>query len=79
MHFNIYLDDATGQRLTEAAQQAGENRNAVIRRAVQEWLARQHQPQWPPAVLAHTGHPDDLPPFEAGRADLAPALDDPLA
>ena len=44
MHFNIYLDDQTGQRLTEAAQQAGEHRNAVIRRAVQEWLARRQQP-----------------------------------
>lgn len=78
MHFNIYLDDQTGQRLTEAAQQAGENRNAVIRRAVQEWLARRHQPQWPAAVLSHTGSPD-MPPFEAERTDLAPAVDDPLA
>lgn len=50
MHFNIYLDNQTGQRLTEAAQQAGEHRNAVIRRAVQEWLARRHQP--PPAAMA---------------------------
>ena len=36
MHFNIYLDDETGQRLTTAAKERGENRNAVIRHAVQE-------------------------------------------
>lgn len=78
MHFNIYLDDETGARLTEAAKQAGENRNAVIRRAVQEWLARHGKPQWPEAVLAFTGEPA-MPPFEAGRAHLGPAADDPFA
>lgn len=78
MHFNIYLDDETGKRLTEAAQQAGENRNAVIRRAVQEWLAHRGKPQWPAAVLAFAGEPD-MPAFEAGRAHLGPAKADPLA
>ena len=46
MHFNIYLDDETGERLTKAAKKAGENRNAVIRQAVQEWLVRRGKPQW---------------------------------
>jgi hypothetical protein len=78
MHFNIYLDDETGARLTEAAKQAGETRNAVIRRAVLEWLARRGTPQWPQAVLSFTGEPE-MPAFEAGRADLAPANDDPFA
>jgi hypothetical protein len=32
MHFNIYLDDDTGERLIKAAKIAGENRNAVSRR-----------------------------------------------
>ena len=41
MHFNIYLDDETGQRLTAAAKELGENGNAVIRQAVQDWLRRQ--------------------------------------
>jgi predicted transcriptional regulator len=78
MHFNIYLEDETGLRLTEAAQQAGENRNAVIRRAVQEWLSRHDKPQWPEAVLNFTGMPD-MPAFEAGREHLAAVMDDPLA
>jgi hypothetical protein len=78
MHFNIYLEDETGLRLTEAAQQAGENRNALIRRAVQEWLARYDKPQWPETVLNFTGMPD-MPAFEAGREHLATTMDDPLA
>lgn len=78
MHFNIYLDDETGQRLTAAARELGENRNAVIRHAVQEWLRRQGRPQWPAAVLSHTGCPG-MPPFEAGREQLAPPSADPLA
>lgn len=78
MHFNIYLDDETGARLTEAAKQAGENRNAVIRRAVQEWLARHGKPQWPEAVLSFTGE-RAMPAFESGRAHLGPGRDDPFA
>jgi predicted transcriptional regulator len=78
MHFNIYLEDETGLRLTEAAQQAGENRNALIRRAVQEWLSRHDNPQWPEAVLNFTGMPD-MPAFEAGREHLAILQDDPRA
>jgi predicted transcriptional regulator len=78
MHFNIYLEDEIGLRLTEAARQTGENRNALIRRAVQEWLARDNQPQWPQAVLNFTGMPD-MPAFETGREHLAAVRDDPLA
>jgi predicted transcriptional regulator len=78
MHFNIYLDDETGARLSEAAKQVGENRNAVIRRAVQEWLDRHGKPQWPEAVLSFAGEPE-MPAFEAGRAHLGPAKVDPFA
>ncbi len=78
MHFNIYLDDATGQKLNAMAQQVGESRNALIRKAVSEWLAHQSQPQWPQAVLDFTGMAD-APRFEAGRDRLKPPVDDPLA
>lgn len=77
MHFNIYLDDETGARLTEAARQAGENRNAVIRRAVQEWLARSGKPLWPQVVLDHTGDAG-MPPFESAREQLSLVKADPL-
>lgn len=78
MHFNIYLDDETGERLIEAAKNAGENRNAVIRQAVQEWLVRRGKPQWPQAMLLYTGDPD-MPAFETGRENLGPVKADPLA
>jgi predicted transcriptional regulator len=78
MHFNVYLDDKTGQQLNEVAEQFGEKRNALVRRAVQEWLAHRVQPAWPQAVLAHTGD-DHMPAFEAGRRHLRTVTDDPLA
>jgi len=46
MNFNIYLDDRTGQQLMMAAERTGETRNALIRQAVSEWLARSNQPTW---------------------------------
>ena len=78
MHFNIYLDDATGDRLAGAAQKAGVTRNALIRQAVGVWLARDVQPVWPTAVLAHEG--DAMAePFESHRQALLPPVSDPLA
>ena len=78
MHFNIYLDDETGQQLNDAAQKAGESRNALIRRAVAEWLERHGRPQWPDEVLSFKGMAD-MTPFEAGRDKLKPPVADPLA
>jgi predicted transcriptional regulator len=78
MHFNIYLDDETGQQLNHAAQKAGESRNALIRRAVAEWLERHGRPQWPDEVLSFKGMAD-MTPFEAGRDKLKPPVADPLA
>lgn len=78
MHFNVYMDDQTGQRLSDAAQRQGQPRNALIRQAVSEWLARQNQPKWPEEVLGFQGMAD-MPPFEAGREQLKPPAFDPLA
>lgn len=78
MHFNVYIDDETGQRLNSAAEQGGESRNALIRKAVSEWLERHGKPQWPDVVLAFEGIAT-MPPFEAGRDSLTPPTDDPLA
>lgn len=78
MHFNIYLDDETGEQLNQAAEQAGESRNAVIRRAVGEWLNRHGMSQWPDEVLNFKGMAD-IPPFEASRDKLKAPAADPLA
>jgi predicted transcriptional regulator len=78
MNFNIYLDDETGAQLKRAAEQTGESRNAVIRRAVGEWLKHRGMSQWPDAVREFTGMPD-MAPFESSRAKLKPPAADPLA
>ena len=81
MNFNIYLDETTGNQLTHFAEQAGESRNAVIRKAVTAWLERMSQPSWPDSVLNFSGISDiaDMPPFEQGRSQLTPPPADPLA
>lgn len=78
MNFNIYLDDRTGQQLVIAAEQTGETKNALIRQAVREWLARYNQPAWPEEVLSFNGVMD-MPPFESGRNHLDTPDVDPLA
>ncbi|TCT19212.1 CopG family transcriptional regulator [Thiobaca trueperi] len=78
MHFNIDLDDATGQQLNQLAKQAGETRNALIRKAVRAWMTQQAQPQWPQAILDFTGLPD-TPAFESYRNALPHPAEDPLA
>ena len=77
MNFNLYLDDKTGEQLNRAAERSGQSRNALIRQAVLEWLARGRQPQWPAAVMDFEGLPD-LPPFEASRSKLKPPAAEPL-
>jgi predicted transcriptional regulator len=78
MHFNVYIDDKTGQQLNHFAEQIGETRNALIRRAVSEWLERQGQPSWPESVMTFKGMAD-VPLFEASRDRLTLPPDDPLA
>lgn len=78
MHFNVYIDDETGQQLNRAAEQAGETRNALIRKAVSAWLQRQAPAQWPETVLDFAGM-SEIPPFEASRDQLKAPADDPLA
>lgn len=78
MNFNIYLDDETGEQLNDAAVAMGETRNALIRRAVCEWLGRRGVPQWPNEVLEHAGSADSTP-FESHRNNLKAPADDPLA
>lgn len=77
MHFNIYLDDRIGAQLNNCAQATGQSRNALIRKAVDEWLAR-HGETWPEEILAFQGVAD-FPMFEAARSELATPPADPLA
>ena len=77
MNFNIYLDEKTGRQLNQAAKQTGENRNALVRQAVSDWLNRHGKPQWPDEVLAFKGMAG-MPRFEASRGRLKAPNPDPL-
>ena len=78
MHFNVYIDDETGQQLTHSAKQVGESRNSLIRRAVSDWLERQGKPHWPDEVLNFKGMANMVL-FEGSRSRLKPPAEDPLA
>ena len=69
IHFDIYLDDETGQQLAIAAKDSGESRNAPIRPAVAECLTPQVKPQWPEAVMSFQGIAA-MPAFESSRDQL---------
>jgi ribbon-helix-helix CopG family protein len=78
MNFNIYLDDETGKQLNHAADETGESRNALIRRAVSEWLDRRGAARWPYEVTHFNGLPGATR-FEDTRDKLKAPVDDPLA
>ena len=78
MHFNLYIDDFTGSELEALAHKSGQSRNAIIRQAISDWIARQGQPQWPPSILKFKGIPG-MSSFEESRTDLTPPSEDPFA
>jgi len=71
------MDPETVAILAELVVETGQTRNAIIRQAVQEWVARRRPQQWPAAVLAHMQVPEplDLPPFESTRGELGEPVD----
>lgn len=79
MHFNIYVDDTTGQQLKLQAEKQGETRNALIRRILRAWLQEKADTtKWPALVQNFQGIPATQP-FEALRDHLKPPAQDPLA
>ena len=78
MNFNIYLNDDVGKCLSELARQSGKTRNAVIREAIDLWIARYRCAGWPTAVLEFEGVPD-APKFEGYRDELGRPSADPLS
>lgn len=77
MHFNIYLDDATGHALQQIAEQSGQSRSALIRHAIGQWIEQQNYPKWPRAVMDFDGLPE-MQPFELHRNELPLPSEDPL-
>ena len=74
MTFSIYLDDKLTKRLNRVAAESGKPRNALIREALEEWLARSRAKKWPEAVLTFKGV-RSAPRFEESRKTLKPPRD----
>ncbi len=77
MHFNIYLGEELGNRITSYAESHGVSRNSLIRQAVAEFIQDKHQ-LWPVSILEFQGVPD-FPAFESSRHELLAPKEDPFA
>lgn len=57
MNFSVHFDEATLERLAAAVAGSGLTRNRIIVMAVQEWLARNEEKDWPAALREHFRNP----------------------
>jgi predicted transcriptional regulator len=77
MHFNIYLDKETAERLNHETEQSQLSRNAIIREAIKTWINNKTT-QWPEAIMAYEGDAK-LPAFESYRDEASNTREDPFA
>ena len=79
MNFNIYLNTALGEALKRLAKRRKTTRNALIRQAVEDLVAKESESQnWSAAVLEWRGDPT-FEAFEGHRTQLSRPVEDPLA
>jgi hypothetical protein len=57
MNFSVHFDEATLARLARAVARSKLTRNRIVVRAVQEWLDRNEEKDWPRLLRAHFGNP----------------------
>jgi predicted transcriptional regulator len=78
VNFNVYVDDETAKRIAVLAKQRRTTRNAIVREALEDWLARSGRRTWSKRVMSFEGR-GDFPGFEAHRKELSDAPSDPFA
>jgi predicted transcriptional regulator len=79
MNFNIYLNTAVGEALKRLAKRRKTTRNALIREAVEDLVAKEIGSQtWSTTVLEWQGD-STFGPFEDHRTRLRRPTEDPLA
>ncbi len=80
MNFSVHFDDATVERLNKAVERVDLTRNRIIVKAVQEWLERNEEKDWPEALKSHFRNPAPDPSasesLEAKAWRLQPATED---
>ena len=57
MNFSVHFDDVTVERLNKAVERVDLTRNRIIVKAVQEWLERNEEKDWPESLKAHFRNP----------------------
>lgn len=57
MNFSVHFDEATLERLNGAVERIGLTRNRIIVTAVQEWLERNNEKDWPATLKSHFSNP----------------------
>lgn len=75
MNFSVHFDEETVERLRLATARSGLTRNRLISIAVQEWLARNEEKDWPAPLRRHFSNPapelsEDTLDFQAWREAL---------
>lgn len=79
MNFNVYLNKATGERVTQLAKSLHRSRNSIVNEALEEWLGKHTQTKWPKNFFDFSPL-EDVPDFKSMRSDLKENLpEDPLA
>ena len=78
MNFNVYIDKQTGERLARMAKARRTTRNALIREALAQLVAREPGAPWPQEVREFRGI-SKARPFEQARRALGFPRADPLA
>ena len=79
MNFNVYLNITLGEALKRLAKRRKTTRNALIRQAVEDLLAKESRsPNWSSKVLQWEGD-SSFESFEAHRSQLRAPAKDPLA
>jgi metal-responsive CopG/Arc/MetJ family transcriptional regulator len=73
MTFSIHLDDDLAKRLKRRASKLGKARNALIREALEDWLARNQPARWPRSITDFKGV-RHAPRFEESRKEFQPRL-----
>lgn len=71
MNFNVYVEDRLAQEIERFAQEQGKKRNAIVREALELWIAQHKTVSWPEVVLNYEGEEDSEGiTFEAYRDEL---------
>lgn len=78
MNFNLYLKKEMGSKVTQAAKKLHRSRNSIINEAVEEWLDKHNDSQWPKGFFDFEPI-HDVPDFKELRKDLTQLIsEDPL-